>query len=165
MLDGVRIAGKTGTTNAHRDAWFVAFTGNLIAGVWIGNDDYQSMQRMTGGSLPAMTWRAIMSYGHQGIELKNIAGIAPNPPPGSAPQAKVAAVATAGDASQRPAVLTRRGADVLLRVERLMDEAARGLAVADTQGPAAPGQQGALPRSDALASAEQGSTTGTARGN
>ena len=51
---------------------------------------------MTGGSLPAMTWRAIMTYAHQGIELKNIAGIAPNPPLGSAPQAKVAAVAAGG---------------------------------------------------------------------
>ena len=58
MLDGIHIAGKTGTTNAHRDAWFVAFTGNLVAGVWFGNDDYQSMQKMTGGSLPAMTWNA-----------------------------------------------------------------------------------------------------------
>jgi penicillin-binding protein 1A len=83
MLDGVRIAGKTGTTNAHRDAWFVAFTGNLIGGVWMGNDDYQPMQRMTGGSLPAMTWQAIMTYAHQGIELKNIAGTQPNPPRGS----------------------------------------------------------------------------------
>ena len=50
------------------------------------------MQRMTGGSLPAMTWHAIMGYGHQGIELKNVAGMAPIPPLGSAPQAKVAAV-------------------------------------------------------------------------
>jgi penicillin-binding protein 1A len=165
MLDGVRIAGKTGTTNAHRDAWFVAFTGNLIAGVWVGNDDYQSMQRMTGGSLPAMTWRAIMSYGHQGIELKNVAGIAPNPPPGSVPQAKVAAVASADDASARPAVLTSRGADVLLRVERLMEDATRGLAVADTQAPPAPvGQQSAVQRPDALAAA-QSSTTGAVRGN
>ena len=40
MLAGVRIAGKTGTTNAYRDAWFVGFTGNLVAGVWMGNDDY-----------------------------------------------------------------------------------------------------------------------------
>ncbi len=74
MLNGVRIAGKTGTTNAHRDAWFVAFTGNYVAGIWFGNDDYQSMQRMTGGSLPAMTWQAIMTYAHQGVEVRDISG-------------------------------------------------------------------------------------------
>jgi penicillin-binding protein 1A len=167
MLDGIRIAGKTGTTNAHRDAWFVAFTGNMIAGVWIGNDDYQPMQRMTGGSLPAMTWRAIMSYAHQGIELKNIPGIAPNPAPGSVPQARVAAVATTVDAPQRPAVLTRRGAEALLRVERLMDDATRSLAVADTPAERAPAdRQSAGQRSDALAAAAQGTTTGAgAQGN
>jgi len=165
MLDGVRIAGKTGTTNAHRDAWFVAFTGNLVAGVWVGNDDYQSMQRMTGGSLPAMTWRAVMAYAHQGIELKNIAGAAPNPPPGSAPQAKVAAVPSAGDASLRPAVLTRRGTDVLLRVERLMEEATRGLTIADTPAPPQTvGQQSAVQRPDALAAAQR-STAGAVQGN
>jgi penicillin-binding protein 1A len=166
MLDGVRIAGKTGTTNAHRDAWFVAFTGNLIAGVWVGNDDYQPMQRMTGGSLPAMTWRAIMTYAHQGIELKNIAGIAPNPAPGSVPQAKVAAVASAGDASPRPAVLTRRGAEVLRQVERLMDDATRNLAVAGTPVQPVPvGQQGAVQRNDAFAAATKAETTGALRGN
>ena len=40
MLDGIRIAGKTGTTNDYRDAWFVGYTGNFVAGVWFGNDDY-----------------------------------------------------------------------------------------------------------------------------
>ena len=58
MLDGVKVAGKTGTTNAYRDAWFVGYTGNYVGGVWFGNDDYSSTNRMTGGSLPAMTWRA-----------------------------------------------------------------------------------------------------------
>ena len=53
LLDGIRAAGKTGTTNAYRDAWFVGFTGNLVAGVWFGNDDHTSMNNMTGGTLPA----------------------------------------------------------------------------------------------------------------
>ncbi len=163
MLDGIRIAGKTGTTNAHRDAWFVAYTGNLIAGVWVGNDNYEPMQRMTGGSLPAMTWQAVMTYGHQGIELKNIPGTLPNPAPGSVPQAKVAAVAAAGDSAPRPAVLTRRGSDVLLRVERLMDDASRSLSLAGTPAPR-PGQQSALPRTDAFASAS-GAAPDRAQGN
>jgi len=52
-LDGIRAAGKTGTTNAYRDAWFVGYTGNFVCGVWFGNDDYKPMHQMTGGSLPA----------------------------------------------------------------------------------------------------------------
>ena len=79
MLPGIRIAGKTGTTNAYRDAWFVGYTGNYIAAVWVGNDDYQSTNRMTGGSLPAMTWKDIMEYAHQGIELRPLPGVAAPP--------------------------------------------------------------------------------------
>jgi penicillin-binding protein 1A len=131
MLDGVRVAGKTGTTNAYRDAWFVGYTGNFVCGVWIGNDDYSPTNRMTGGSLPAMTWRQIMAYAHTGIELKNIPGVAPNPPPGSLPQ--VAGTAPPPiDVGPRPAVLTRRGAEILTRIERLLDDAARALTFADT---------------------------------
>ena len=75
-LDGVAAAGKTGTTNAYRDAWFMGYTGNFVCGVWFGNDDYQVTNRMTGGSLPAMTWHNIMAYAHQGVELKQLPGVA-----------------------------------------------------------------------------------------
>ena len=74
-LDDTAAAGKTGTTNAYRDAWFVGYTGNFVCGVWVGNDDYQVMNRMTGGSVPAMTWHKIMAYAHQGIELKPLPGV------------------------------------------------------------------------------------------
>ena len=74
-LDGIAAAGKTGTTNAYRDAWFMGYTGNFVCGVWFGNDDYTSTNRMTGGSLPAMTWHNIMDYAHQGIEIKQLPGI------------------------------------------------------------------------------------------
>ena len=144
LLDGVRIAGKTGTTNAYRDAWFVGFTGNFVCGVWIGNDDYSSTNRMTGGSLPAMTWHAIMSYAHTGIELKNIPGVAANPPPGSLPTAQVAnAPPPPADIAPRPPVLTRKGADILVRIERLMDDASRALVVADTEPETTPEQSAA----------------------
>jgi len=56
-LDGIRAGGKTGTTQAYRDAWFVGFTGNYVAAVWFGNDNYTSTNRLTGGRLPAMTDR------------------------------------------------------------------------------------------------------------
>ena len=67
ILDGIKAAGKTGTTNAYRDAWFVGFTGNMVCGVWFGNDDYTPMHQMTGGSLPAMTWHdhGLCAPGHR----------------------------------------------------------------------------------------------------
>jgi penicillin-binding protein 1A len=98
-----------------------------------------------------------MKYAHQGIELKNIPGIAPNPAPGTSPQAQVAVVAST-DASLRPAVLTRRGADALRRLEGLMDDATRALTVADK--PAPTDRQSALPRPGTVAAAA--GTTGLA---
>jgi penicillin-binding protein 1A len=131
-IEGVKAAGKTGTTNAYRDAWFVGFTGNYVAGVWFGNDDYSPLNRMTGGSLPAMTWQAIVSYAHQGVETKNIPGVAPDAKPA---QPQVAAAKPASkEVAARPAVLSPRGADILVRVERLMDDASRALAASSPAG-------------------------------
>jgi penicillin-binding protein 1A len=53
-------AGKTGTTQEYRDAWFIGYTADLVAGVWLGNDDNTPMAKVTGGSLPAQTWRRFM---------------------------------------------------------------------------------------------------------
>jgi penicillin-binding protein 1A len=148
ILDGIKAAGKTGTTNAYRDAWFVAFTGNYIAGVWFGNDDYSALNRMTGGSLPAQTWHSIMEYAHQGVELKQIPGLGPATTAVAArPTPTVAAVpAKTGEVvAQRPAILTRRGADILVRVERLMDDATRALAIREEQGRRADTKQPARP--------------------
>ncbi len=149
QLDGIRAAGKTGTTNAYRDAWFMGYTGNFVCGVWFGNDDYSPTNRMTGGSLPAQTWHQIMAYAHQGIEVKNLPGLPPNTAP--SPAAVAEAAASSGEVAPRPATLTRRGADVLQRVERMMENAARALGVAAQPEP---GQRGAAAQSpDALASA------------
>ncbi|HEX8232622.1 MAG TPA: PBP1A family penicillin-binding protein [Caulobacteraceae bacterium] len=54
---GVAAFGKTGTTQDYKDAWFVGFAGNLVVGVWVGNDDNQPMNRVAGGGLPAQIWR------------------------------------------------------------------------------------------------------------
>jgi 1A family penicillin-binding protein len=54
-------AGKTGTTQEHRDAWFVGFNEDLVTGVWVGNDDHSPMKRVTGGSLPAQIWKEFMT--------------------------------------------------------------------------------------------------------
>ena len=71
-LDGIRTAGKTGTTSAYRDAWFVGFTGNMVAALWFGNDGYQPTRRLTGGRLPAETWKEFMTFAHRGVQLKPI---------------------------------------------------------------------------------------------
>ncbi len=80
-LAGIRTAGKTGTTSAYRDAWFDGFTGNYVGIVWFGNDNFAATRRMTGGTLPAMTWKKFMTFAHQGIELKPIPFVAPEEKP------------------------------------------------------------------------------------
>ncbi|WEX87692.1 penicillin-binding protein [Sinorhizobium garamanticum] len=73
--NGIVTGGKTGTTQAYRDAWFIGFTGDYTTAVWFGNDDYTSTNEMTGGSLPAMTFKRLMDYAEQGIEHRAIPGI------------------------------------------------------------------------------------------
>ena len=78
-LEGIRAAGKTGTTQAYRDAWFVGYTGNYVAAVWFGNDNYTSTKRLTGGRLPAMTWQKFMTFAHQNIDILPIPFVDPLP--------------------------------------------------------------------------------------
>jgi penicillin-binding protein 1A len=54
-------AGKTGTTQDHRDAWFIGFNESLVVGVWVGNDDRSPMDEVTGGSLPAQMWKSFVT--------------------------------------------------------------------------------------------------------
>ena len=68
ILPGRQVAGKTGTSQDYRDAWFIGYTADLVTGVWVGNDDNSPMKRVTGGSLPALIWhdymaKAAASYG------------------------------------------------------------------------------------------------------
>jgi len=61
-IHGYHIAGKTGTTNDYRDAWFFGYTPNIVTACWMGNDDNSPMHNVTGGWLPAQMWREYMSY-------------------------------------------------------------------------------------------------------
>ncbi|HEV2334648.1 MAG TPA: PBP1A family penicillin-binding protein [Stellaceae bacterium] len=70
-------AGKTGTTQDYRDAWFIGYTADLIAGVWFGNDDDTAMNKVTGGSLPAATWRSFMLAASQGLPVRPLASPTP----------------------------------------------------------------------------------------
>lgn len=112
-LEGIKTAGKTGTTNAYRDAWFVGYTGNLVAAVWYGNDEHTSMNNMTGGTLPAMTWHEVMTMAHQNLEIRPIPGLDTG---GAAPVAasKPKADPAAGAApAYSTSALSRRSYEVL----------------------------------------------------
>ena len=69
-------AGKTGTTQEFRDAWFIGYTAHLTGGVWIGNDQGRTMNNVRGGSLPALIWRDIMATAHQGRPVMALPGTA-----------------------------------------------------------------------------------------
>jgi penicillin-binding protein 1A len=155
-LDGIAAAGKTGTTNAYRDAWFMGYTGNFVCGVWVGNDNFEPTNRVTGGSLPAMTWHAIMSYAHQGIEIKPLPGI-PAPPERQQPAYLAAKKPGALSPPPRPITLSKRGAEILAGIAKAMNQADRAMPPlptslsADEEKRARAGQAG-----DALASTLEG---------
>ena len=126
-LDGIPAGGKTGTTQSSRDAWFCGFTANYVGVVWVGNDDYRPMERVTGGMVPAPIWHEIMAYAHQNVDLKQAIGF---PPPGkgnvvaskgkgAADAAKLAAAAPPPEAD-RPHQLSTKALGVLTDIETLM---------------------------------------------
>ncbi|WP_157019729.1 transglycosylase domain-containing protein [Mesorhizobium xinjiangense] len=67
-------AGKTGTSQNSRDAWFVGYTANLTAGVWFGNDDGSATKGVTGGNLPAQAWHDFMAAAHEGVPVAALPG-------------------------------------------------------------------------------------------
>ncbi len=67
-------AGKTGTTQDFRDAWFIGYTADLVTGVWIGNDDRKPMKKVTGGNLPALVWNDFMARAHDGFPIAMLPG-------------------------------------------------------------------------------------------
>ena len=71
-LPGWPVAGKTGTSQDFRDAWFVGFTGRLVAGVWFGNDDSSPTKKLTGGSLPVEAWSRFMKAAHHGVPVVDL---------------------------------------------------------------------------------------------
>ncbi|MEP0338051.1 MAG: PBP1A family penicillin-binding protein [Alphaproteobacteria bacterium] len=80
---GRAAAGKTGTSQNYRDAWFVGFTPQLVTAVWFGNDDGSPMKRVTGGGLPARTWAVFMGAAHQGLPVLAFDDIGDDGKPGS----------------------------------------------------------------------------------
>jgi penicillin-binding protein 1A len=116
-LPGWMAAGKTGTSQDFRDAWFIGYTADLVTGVWLGNDDNSPTRKATGGGLPVEVWTRFMRAAHQGVAVaalpysqvpgpfSNLAQAAsqvsaPSPSPSAAP---ASLAPFPGTASNRPA--------------------------------------------------------------
>lgn len=78
-------AGKTGTSQNWRDAWFVGFTPDYVTGVWVGNDDDKPMNKVVGGDIPASIWRRFMLAAHEGLAVRDFPWLLPDPEPLSKP--------------------------------------------------------------------------------
>jgi penicillin-binding protein 1A len=75
QFGGFDVGGKTGTSQDYRDAWFIGFTSDLVAGVWVGNDDNTPTRNVTGGSLPVAIWTDVMSAAHAGLTPAALPGV------------------------------------------------------------------------------------------
>ena len=140
-LTMTRAAGKSGTTQSYRDAWFVGFTGNFTAAVWFGNDSFRPTNKLTGGSLPAQTWHRFMEAAHHGIELRPIPFIDPTPPQAVKPKVAAADGAEDQPAPSRPLGLTGKTQKVLAEIATLLKDApplGPEKVAANTQAPGVP---------------------------
>ncbi|MBN8970879.1 MAG: penicillin-binding protein 1A [Rhizobiales bacterium] len=77
-IPGWPAAGKTGTSQDFRDAWFIGYTANLVTGVWLGNDDNSPTKKATGGGLPVEVWTRFMRAAHQGVPVAALPGAQSN---------------------------------------------------------------------------------------
>ena len=78
-------AGKTGTSQNWRDAWFVGFTPDYVTGVWVGNDDEKPMNKVVGGDIPASIWRRFMMTAHRALAVRDFPWLLPDPAPQTEP--------------------------------------------------------------------------------
>ena len=81
-IQGYDLAGKTGTTNDYKDAWFIGYTGGFVAAVWVGKDDNTPMKKVTGGAEPAQIWRGFMAAALPRLQVQAIPA-GPDAPPGA----------------------------------------------------------------------------------
>jgi penicillin-binding protein 1A len=106
-LPGWLAAGKTGTSQDYRDAWFIGYTPYLVAGVWLGNDDNSPTRKATGGGLPVEIWSRFMRIAHQGVAPSVLPGLSgagwtPAPPSSYAPAPSASAAAAPSPRPSQP---------------------------------------------------------------
>ncbi|MFG1340863.1 transglycosylase domain-containing protein [Xanthobacter autotrophicus] len=73
-LPGWEAAGKTGTSQDYRDAWFVGYTARYVTAVWLGNDDSSPTRKASGANLPVEIWSRVMKTAHQGVPVAELPG-------------------------------------------------------------------------------------------
>jgi penicillin-binding protein 1A len=147
LIEGVPTVGKTGTTSSYRDAWFCGFTGNYVAAVWFGNDDYRPTNKLSGGTLPTVAWQKFMAYAHTNIEIKPVEGVEFEPAKMTIASADGATGAPPPEA-ERPPTLKPEAAEKLLEVADRLQKALGALGGDTTAAlPAAPALPSAPPAS------------------
>jgi penicillin-binding protein 1A len=100
-LPGWLAAGKTGTSQDYRDAWFIGYTPHLVTGVWLGNDDNSPTHKATGGGLPVEIWSRFMKVAHQGVVPSALTGLMSYNGWAAAPPSNYGNSAPAGPATPR----------------------------------------------------------------
>jgi penicillin-binding protein 1A len=101
-IPGWMAAGKTGTSQDFRDAWFIGYTANLVTGVWLGNDDNSPTKKATGGGLPVEVWTRFMRAAHQGVAAAALPNSQLGPVSSLAQIASQIGVPTSGGARPAP---------------------------------------------------------------
>ena len=140
LIAAHQAAGKTGTTQDFRDAWFVGYTTHMIAGVWIGNDNGRPMKRAVGGGLPAEIWRELMTAAHAGKAPLLLPGMSEDPitpaapvaAAGNVPRAMAKAAAPSAPAAARTPKTANAGAAAYPEAQIGEDFVAKALAETDT---------------------------------
>jgi len=100
-------AGKTGTSQDFRDAWFIGYTNYLVAGVWLGNDDSSPTKKITGGGLPVEVWSRFMKVAHQGVPVADLPGLTVGQLIAALPPANIPPAPMATDSSRSQPVASR----------------------------------------------------------
>jgi penicillin-binding protein 1A len=118
-LPGWAAAGKTGTSQDFRDAWFVGYTSHLVTGVWLGNDDNSPTRKAVGGGLPVEIWSRFMKAAQQGVAPSALPGLGNAGWLSAAPQPQGAAPAGAAAAGARSPQPDQGGLDFWI-IDRLL---------------------------------------------
>lgn len=132
-IPNIPVAGKTGTTQEYRDAWFIGFTQDIIVGVWVGNDDNAPMNKVVGGDLPANIWHdfvgralPIVSRTSPQLARRNTDALNPTAAPGSSAAIASAPVVAGSDAGARGAADVIDMATLVVRGRKIQLEGVLG---------------------------------------
>lgn len=98
-------AGKTGTSQKWRDAWFIGFTPDLLAGVWVGNDNDRPMDKVTGGEIPSRIWKQFMTIAEKNVRPTDFPWLVTEPPATPQEVATATAAPVAGEFEDQPPML------------------------------------------------------------